>query len=290
MMAIIHRPSFLTDAQIEGFLEHGAVHLSGAIDADFAEWCAKEMLGYMGIDERDPETWHARRAKKGNRGEPAPGAEERRYRYDGFAPRLWGAMCDLLGGAERIIPDKTFRSNGVYNLADPAVLKSADPASHWLAPLPSEGRGGWHVDGMESWFRHYLDSPQVALLVLILFRDSTKLGGATWYAPQSPALMSRYYAAHPEGGGPVPRDIVKHCTEFGVAEGRAGDAFLLHPFMMHTGSLNVLPVPRLMENDNVSLREPMRFDRADAAEFSVVERSVLRHLGVERLTFVRKGG
>jgi hypothetical protein len=197
-------------------------------------------------------------------------------------------MCDLLGGAERIIPDKTFRSNGVYSLADPAVLAAGDAESRWLAPLPSEGRGGWHVDGQASWFTHYLDSPEVALLVLILYRDSTKLGGATWYAPQSPALVSRYYAEHPEGGGPVPREIMKSCTDLRVAEGRAGDAFLLHPSMMHTGSPNVTPRPRLMENDNISIREPLRFDRENAAEFSVVERSILGHLGVERLKFARK--
>lgn len=283
-----YTPRLLTAAQIDAFMTHGAVHLPGALTPEFAEHCAREMLGYLVVDEHDPSTWHARRAKPGNRGEPPPGQEENRYRYDTHAPRLWQAMCDLLGGADRIIPDKTFRSNGVYNLADPAVLAGADPSSHWKAPLPSEGRGGWHVDGSEAWFRHYLDSPQVALLVLILFRDATKLGGSTWYAPESPALVSRYYAEHPEGGGPRPFDIVSRCKDFRVAEGRAGDAFLLHPFMMHSAAPNVLAAPRLMENDNVSLREPMRFDRDDTAELSVLERSILKHLGVERYHFTRR--
>lgn len=284
----IYRPTILTPSQIDDFITRGAIHLPHAIEPDFAEHCAREMLGYMKIDEHRPDTWRALRAKPGNRGEPEPGTEENRYRYDTHAPRLWAAMCDLLGDPDRIIPDKTFRSNGVYNLADPDLLASPFPVSHWLAPLPSENRGGWHVDGQESWFRHYLDSPQVALLVLILFRDSTRLGGATWYAPQSPALMSRYYAAHPEGGLPQPRDIMLQCTEFGIAEGRAGDAFLLHPFMMHSSAPNVLPHPRLMENDNISIREPLRFDRENPADFSVVERSILRHLKVDRLHFERK--
>ena len=35
----------------------------------------------------------------------------------------------------------------------------------------------------------------------------------------------------------------------------------------------------------VALTEPMNFDRADPAEYSLVERAVLRALGVERLAF-----
>ena len=58
--------------------------------------------------------------------------------------------------------------------------------------------------------------------------------------------------------------------------------------MMHSGSPSVLPQPRLMENDNVSVREPLRFDRAKTEDFSVLERSILRHPGVNRLTFIRK--
>jgi hypothetical protein len=43
-----------------------------------------------------------------------------------------------------------------------------------------------------------------------------------------------------------------------------------------------------MENDNISVREPLRFDRENAAEFSVVERSILGYLGVPRLVFKRQ--
>jgi len=280
-------PTTLSQTQIDQFISHGAVYIPGAISADFAEHCAREMLGYMGIDEFDPSTWHARRAKPVNRGEPPPEQPENRYRYDIHAPRLWGAMCDLLG-SDRLRPEKTFRSNGVYTLADPAVLADPNPANRWLAPLPAEGRGGWHIDGSPEWFRHYLDSPQVALLVLIFFRDATRLGGATWYAPQSVAWVARHYVNHPEGGGPSPQDIMARCTDLRVAEGRVGDAFLLHPFMMHSASPSVLPQPRLMENDNISLIEPLNFDRPDPAQFSVLERSILGALGVDRLQFTRK--
>ena len=283
-----YTPRLLTDDQIEGFITRGAVHLPGAIPAELAERCARVMLANMRIDEHDPETWRHLRGKPHR---PAgPDDPVTWYRYDVHAPRLWQAMCDLVGGPDRIQPDMSFRDNGVYTLADPDVLKLDHPIAQWKPPLPSEGRGGWHVDGSTEWFAHYLDSPQVGLLILILFRDATKLGGATWYAPQSPPLVARHYAANPDGRPPKAADILKHCTEFAWAQGKAGDAFLLHPFMMHTASPSVLPQPRLMENDNMSLAEPMRFDRENPADFSVLERSILRYLGVDSLEgFTRKG-
>jgi len=280
-------PRILSSQQIDEFLSVGAIHLPASIAPDLAEHCAQEMLAYMDIDEHEPESWRELRNQPDNRGTATKQRPEKHYSYQQHAPTLWAAMCDLLGGPERINANKYFRSNGVYSLADPDVLASPDPRACWQAPLPGENRGGWHVDGKEEWFRHYLDSPQVALLVLILFRDSSRLGGATWYAPESPALMSEFYAAHPQGGGPHPKDIMAQCTDLRVAEGRAGDAFLLHPFMMHSGAPNVLPQPRLMENDNISLRQPLCFNRDDATEFSVLERSILGHLGVERHNFAR---
>jgi hypothetical protein len=42
-----------------------------------------------------------------------------------------------------------------------------------------------------------------------------------------------------------------------------------------------------MENDNVSLAAPMRFNRPDPADHSILERSILHHLGLDRLDFVR---
>jgi len=275
----------LTQPQLDQFHAEGVVHLPGALTPEFAGQCAREMLETLEIDENDPESWRALRLRSGNRAVATSGRPEKTYLYSAYAPELWAAMCQLLGGEDRVIPGKAFRGNGVYSLADPDVLAAPDPARHWQAPLPPGG--GWHVDGHESWFRHYLDSPEVALLVLILFRDSSRLGGATWYAPESPALMSRYYASHPAGGQPSPTTIMAQCSDFRVAEGRAGDAFLLHPFMMHSGAPNVLRQPRLMENDNVSLREPLRFDRGNPDKFSPLEHSILGHLGRTNFHFER---
>ncbi|HEY8482903.1 MAG TPA: hypothetical protein VIL71_24060, partial [Spirillospora sp.] len=47
----------------------------------------------------------------------------------------------------------------------------------------------------------------------------------------------------------------------------------------------VLRLPRVITNPPVALAGPMRFDRPDPRDFSLVERAVLRALGVDRFTF-----
>ena len=72
---------------------------------------------------------------------------------------------------------------------------------------------------------------------------------------------------------------------FVEATGEVGDVYLLHPFILHAKAQNVLRLPRIITNPPVTLAEPMRFDRTDPDEHSLVERAVLRALDVERLEF-----
>ena len=57
--------------------------------------------------------------------------------------------------------------------------------------------------------------------------------------------------------------------------GRAGDAFLMHPQMLHASSQNVKRIPRFMRNGQVRLSAPMW----TAPTLSPVERCSLRCLG-----------
>ena len=66
--------------------------------------------------------------------------------------------------------------------------------------------------------------------------------------------------------------------------GHAGAVYLMHPFMLHTASQNVLKPPRFVSNPAVSLRDPMNFHRPDGA-YSPVEQAVLHALGVAYLDF-----
>jgi hypothetical protein len=64
---------------------------------------------------------------------------------------------------------------------------------------------------------------------------------------------------------------------------------LMHPYMLHATSQNVMKHGRLITNPPIILREPMQFDRADPSELSSVERAVLHGLGVDRFDFQRTG-
>jgi hypothetical protein len=113
-------------------------------------------------------------------------------------------------------------------------------------------------------------------------------GGGTFIAPDSVRVVARFLTDHPEGVPPSEFDfqaLIAECGEFEEVTGQAGDVFILHPYMLHASSQNVLGVPRFITNPPVVLKEPLNLNRADAAEFSLLERATLHSLGVERLNF-----
>jgi hypothetical protein len=51
-------------------------------------------------------------------------------------------------------------------------------------------------------FRHFLDSPEQALLVIPLFADIQPRGGGTYIAPDGIPKVAKYLLEHPEGTYP----------------------------------------------------------------------------------------
>ena len=80
-------------------------------------------------------------------------------------------------------------------------------------------------------------------------------------------------------------ELIHQCSDFIELTGRTGDVVLLHPYILHSASNNPSGRPRFITNPNVSLAEPMNFNRDDPADHSLVELAVLRALDVERLDF-----
>lgn len=79
--------------------------------------------------------------------------------------------------------------------------------------------------------------------------------------------------------------MIEGCEEFVEATGNAGDVYLIHPYMLHSAAPNPSGRPRFITNPPVAFKEPMNFNREDPDDFSLVERVVLRALGVERLDY-----
>ncbi|WP_432493398.1 phytanoyl-CoA dioxygenase family protein [Kineococcus auxinigenes] len=258
----------LSDAQVEHFLEKGYVVLERCFDAEQAAPIVDEAWQRLGVDRDDPTTWDRPRVHLSSR---AHVDAER------FAPTAFHAACQLLGGRERV--------QTPWEWGDGIIANLGVGADRPFEP-PSARVGGWHKDG--DFFRHFLDSPEQGLLTIVLWTDVLSRGGGTFVATDSVGVVARFLAERPEGVLPDALQqtrLVEHCRRFEELTGEQGDVVLMHPFMLHATSQNVLRAQRLITNPPLSLREPMDFDRPDAGDFSPVERAVLNGLGVDRLDF-----
>lgn len=274
----------LTDEQVEQFLSRGHVLVRGCFTREAAARYTGSVWTRLGYDEHTPSTWV----------EPSVHMPHHRtIDVRTFAPKAWQAMCELIGGEERIALPYVWNDAFIVNLWEGGdrPWQPASPASP-----------GWHKDG--DFFRHFLDSPEQGLLTLVLWTDVRQFGGATFVAADSVGPVARFLADHPEGvyppklaleipqgtrEGPDPvilayDELIGQCHDFVEATGEVGDVYLLHPFVLHAKAQNVLRVPRIITNPPLTLAEPMRFHRPDG-DYSLVERAVLRGLGVDRFEF-----
>ncbi|MGH3172018.1 MAG: hypothetical protein ACRDN0_39955 [Trebonia sp.] len=259
----------LTDEQAEHFLERGFVTLKGAFDpAEARQWLDDAWVRF-GYDRNDPASWTEKRIHLSSRSK----ADART-----FAPAVWRAAMDLTGGEERVDLPWQWGDGFIANLG-------VGDDRPWQPPSPAVG--GWHKDG--DFFRHFLDSPEQGLLTFVLWTDMVHQGGGTFVAADSVPVIARFLAGHPEGVLPGDFDyaaLIGQCHDFVEMTGEAGDVVLLHPFTLHATSQNVLGLGRIITNPPLALREPLNFDRPRADDFSLIERAILRGLGVDRLAYV----
>ena len=151
----------LTAAEKEHFLEHGFVKIPACFTHEQAADFTKGMWTRLGFSPTDKSTWTTERTNM---------PSHKHVSVKEFAPRAWSAMCQLLGGEERISPDRSVWSDGfIVNHGLPEYKETDD--------LDYRGLPGWHNDG--DFFVHYLDSPEQALLVIPLWSDIVSKAGGT---------------------------------------------------------------------------------------------------------------
>lgn len=262
----------LSDAELEHFLTYGYLTVKNCFTAeDIQDWIDRGWVR-IGVDRDDPSQWNEKRVHLSSTA--FVDAKE-------FAPRAWYSAIELLGGEDRVDLPWQWSDGFIANLG-------VGDDRPWEAPGPDFS--GWHKDG--DFFRHFLDSPEQGLLTLVLWTDMYHQGGGTFVATDSIGVVARYLAEHPEGVLPNDIDIdglIHQCHDFVEMTGELGDVVLLHPYMLHATSQNVIKHGRIITNPPITLREPLRFDRDSAADFSAVEAAVLRGLGVDRYDFRRTG-
>jgi hypothetical protein len=258
----------LSAEHIDSFIEHGYVRIRECFTRAEAQPWLEEAWVRLGYDRDDPSTWAEQRVHM---------PSVRHVEVSDFAPKVWGAACQLLGGEDRIEQPYTWGNGFIANLGVGAD-RPWEP--------PSAASPDWHKDG--DFFRHFLDSPEQGLLTIVLWSDIEERGGGTFIAPDSVAPVARLLERRREGVPPeeFPYDeLIAQCSTFVETTGHLGDVVLMHPYMLHASSQNHRGKARFITNPPIALREPMRFDRVDPAEHSPVERAVLRALGVERLDY-----
>ncbi len=275
------RLEVLTEADARHFIEKGYVRVRGCVDRALAKRWTDEAYRRLGYDPDDRATWTK---------EIVWMDRHNIAKIKDISPKGWAALCDVTGGEDRIdhrimeIESQHFTTIDSTEWSDAFVVNFRRGADKpWIKPSPEAG--GWHKDG--SFFRHFLDSREQGLLTIVYWSDVLPMGGGTFIAPDSIAVVARYLAEHPEGIDPSTDfgALIGQCREFEEITGEVGDFIILHPFMLHASSNNHSGRVRFMTNPPVVLKEPMNLNRADPAEFSLIERATLHALGTARYDF-----
>jgi ectoine hydroxylase-related dioxygenase (phytanoyl-CoA dioxygenase family) len=272
----------LTEEQVQNFLDKGYLVVKDCLDLSLANRWIDEAYERLGYDKHDPSTWQKDIIWMDHKNQlPVPE----------LAPKAWNAILDVVGGEDRLEPQVMQIESSHFTTIDSSIWsdafivnfhKGADKP--WQPP--SSNVPGWHKDG--SYFRHFLDSREQALLTIVLWSDMLHQGGGTFVAPDSVRLMARHLSEHPEGVDPKDfkfQEMISQCTQFEEITGKSGDFVILHPFMLHASSQNVIGKPRFMSNPPIVLKEPMNLNRDNPEDFSLLERATLHYLGLERLAF-----
>lgn len=150
----------LTPEQIDSFMKHGFLRLESCFTKEKAQDWTSTVWQRLDMSPTDKSTWNRERINM---------PSHRREHVRTFAPKAWRAMCELLGGEDRIAEESTMWNDGlIVNLGTP----------EWEGKFPDPKElPGWHVDG--DFFIHYLDSREQGLLVIPLFTDIKDHAGGT---------------------------------------------------------------------------------------------------------------
>ena len=145
-------------------MEHGFVKVTNCFSREQAEEFTKGMWTRLGFSPTDKSTWTTERTNM---------PWHTHVPVSEFSPKAWSAMCQLLGGEERIHPNWRSWSDGfIVNLGKEEYNANGEMGVKEMRELD-----GWHNDG--DFFVHFLDSPEQALLVIPLWSDIVPRGGGT---------------------------------------------------------------------------------------------------------------
>jgi hypothetical protein len=262
----------LSTAEIEQFVSDGYVMVRQCFAREAATPWIEDAFAKLGYDPSDSTTWVEALVEM-------PGTQS--VEVERLAPRAWQVICQLLGGEERVSAPVLWSNHFCINFRWNAERP-------WRAPQRAVGT--WHKDAFGG--KEYLDSGELGLLAIVFWSDVPSGTGGTFIVPDSIGPVARYLVERPAGvangtGGFDYGDLASECHRFDELTGECGDVAFLHPFLLHGGSDNPSGRPRIITNEHVSFRAPLRLREEPDRPICPVERAILQALGVRELEFER---
>jgi hypothetical protein len=250
---------------IEGFIRDGYVAIRGAFDPETAAGCRQaiwDSLAQQGIRQDDPATWPVCAELDCPEGGPFVTA--------GTSPLLTAAYDELIG------PGRWTRRAGVGG----AVVVRF-PSEEWA-------NTGYHIEGSYSEnprgpYQVNVRSRARGLLALFLFSDIGPDDAPTRLVSGSHLGIPEFLLPYGEAG--VEADAVSGLWRQSLltrpvahATGQAGDVYLCHPFIVHTGTWPHRGVtPRMIAQPAVHVRDGFALDGSD---MSPVARAIVAGLAL----------
>lgn len=255
----------LEDDEVDRFMEQGFIAIPGAFSAAVAGECRAGVwreLAVRGFLEGRPDTWVDPEVR-------VPCPEGGPFVEAGTAPQLWEAYDQLIG------PGRWARRHGV---GGSVVIRFPSPESIYA------GGDGWHIDSWHDrdgeWWST-VHSETRGLLALFLLSDVSDDDAPTALLCGSHADAARLLASHPDGLSWWEVRPQLPPTTFDrpqvLATGRAGDVYLVHPFLVHRSTWpHRGRHARMIAQPSIRLDPPyaLRDERGTAA----VERCILNAL------------
>ena len=250
---------------LDSFARDGYLAVRGAVDAGTVAACQELIWAAMerrGVRRGDPGSWPPLvQGMDDLAGEPLLAAY--------LAPGLTAAYDELIG------PGRWERS-----------VRSADIGETVVVRFPAEGEranAGYHIEGSYAapdgsgayWVN--IRSRNRGLLALILFTDVRRHDAPTRLLCGSHLAVPRFLAPYGEAGTDSDADFWRPstlCLTAAHATGKAGDAFLCHPFMVHTATWPHRGAgPRMIAQPAVSAPDSFMLDGFDP---SPVARAIVK--------------
>lgn len=172
----------LTTQQIQSFVDRNYIALEDCFFAETAQEWVENACQQADIDLTDACTWLQPHCFLGQLM-----TKRKELALSQFSPKLWTAICQIVGREERIQLPLIVNDAFVVNFS----LGSDRP---WTEPI--ECQDGWHADGD---YIQFIGSPEAGLFILMLFSDVQLYGGTTYIAPDSIAHILGQLLRHPQG-------------------------------------------------------------------------------------------